>query len=133
MVNVYLHGEDDPEVNDYEQYDNGTKIIASYLCEPQLINIDNYEILIDNGYYTEDEVKPETTPTPEPTVTPSDPTVTFSAEPLLSLTVTLTGLDVVSLVVPVTVHAAWLVTRPSAGDVIDSVGGTVSILKVTDF
>ena len=69
MVNVYLHGEDDPEVNDYEQYDNGTKIIASYLCEPQLINIDNYEILIDSGYYTEDEVKPETTPTPEPTVT----------------------------------------------------------------
>ena len=64
---------------------------------------------------------------------PSDPTVTFSAEPLLSLTVTLTGLDVVSLVVRVTVHAAWLVTRPSAGDVIDSVGGTVSILKVTDF
>ncbi len=43
MVNVYLHGEDDPEVNDYEQYDNGTKIIASYLCEPQLIDIDNYE------------------------------------------------------------------------------------------
>ena len=70
MVNVYLHGEDDPEVNDYEQYDNGTKIIASYLCEPQLISIDNYEILIDNGYYTEDEVKPEATPTPEPTATP---------------------------------------------------------------
>ena len=83
MVNVYLHGEDDPEVNDYEQYDNGTKIIASYLCEPQLINIDNYEILIDNGYYTEDEVKPETTPTPEPTVTPEiteEPDVTATPE-----------------------------------------------------
>ena len=37
---------------------------------------------------------------------PSDPTVTLSAEPLLSLTVTLTGLDVASLVVPLTVHAA---------------------------
>ena len=83
MVNVYLHGEDDPEVNDYEQYDNGTKIIASYLCEPQLINIDNYEILIDSGYYTEDEVKPETTPTPEPTVTPEiteEPDVTATPE-----------------------------------------------------
>ena len=83
MVNVYLHGEDDPEVNDYEQYDNGTKIIASYLCEPQLINIDNYEILIDNGYYTEDEVKPEATPTPEPTVTPEmteKPDVTATPE-----------------------------------------------------
>lgn len=76
MVNVYLHGEDDPEVNDYEQYDNGTKIIASYLCEPQLINMDNYEILIDNGYYTEDEVKPEATPTPEPTEAPATPEIT---------------------------------------------------------
>ena len=83
MVNVYLHGEDDPEVNDYEQYDNGTKIIASYLCEPQLISIDNYELLIDNGYYTEDEVKPEATPTPESTVTPEiteKPDVTATPE-----------------------------------------------------
>ena len=75
MVNIYLHGEDDPEVNDYEQYDNGIKIIASYLCEPQLIDGENYEILIDNGYYTEDEVKPLATPTPteEPvTPTPTD-------------------------------------------------------------
>ena len=69
MVNVYLHGEDDPEVNDYEQYDNGVKIIGSYLCEPQMIDNDNYEILIDSGYYTEKEVEPEATPTstPEPT------------------------------------------------------------------
>lgn len=72
MVNIYLHGEDDPEVNDYEQYDNGIKIIASYLCEPQLIDDENYEILIDNGYYTEDEVKPLATPTPtEEPVTPT--------------------------------------------------------------
>ncbi len=66
MVNVYLHGDDDPEVNDYEQYDNGVKIIATYLCEPQLIDQDNYEILIDNGYYTAREVRPEATPTPIP-------------------------------------------------------------------
>ena len=30
MVNIYLHGEDDPEVNDYEQYDNGIKIGFPY-------------------------------------------------------------------------------------------------------
>lgn len=73
MVNVYLHGEDDPEVNDYEQYDNGVKIIGSYLCEPQMIDRDNYEILIDNGYYSEKEVEPDPTetPTPEP-VTPTE-------------------------------------------------------------
>ena len=79
MVNVYLHGEDDPEVNDYEQYDNGVKIIGSYLCEPQMIDRENYEILIDNGYYTEDEVKPAATPTP--TETPVTPTPTASATP----------------------------------------------------
>ncbi len=78
MVNVYLHGEDDPEVNDYEQYDNGIKIIASYLCEPQLIDGDNYEILIDNGYYTENEVKPEATPTP--TAEPVTPKPTDAEE-----------------------------------------------------
>ena len=54
MVNIYLHGEDDPEVNDYEQYDNGIKIIASYLCEPQLIDGENYEILIIENNSTEE-------------------------------------------------------------------------------
>ena len=85
MVNVYLHGEDDPEVNDYEQYDNGVKIIGTYLCEPQIIDRDNYEILIDNGYYSEKEVEPDPTetPTPEP-VTPTEaaePTVTPTETP----------------------------------------------------
>ena len=86
MVNVYLHGEDDPEVNDYEQYDNGTKIIGSYLCEPQMIDNDNYEILIDSGYYTKKEVEPEATPTstPTPTVTEKpneNPSVAPTTEP----------------------------------------------------
>lgn len=75
MVHIYLTGEEDPEVNDYEQYDNGVKIIGTYLCEPQIIDGDNYELLIDNGYYEEDEVRPEATPTPTPmptsTSTPS--------------------------------------------------------------
>lgn len=84
MVNVYLHGEDDPEVNDYEQYDNGVKIIGSYLCEPQMIDRENYEILIDNGYYTEDEVRPQATPTP--TAKPVTPTPTESAEPTETVT-----------------------------------------------
>ena len=92
MVNVYLHGEDDPEVNDYEQYDNGVKIIGSYLCEPQLIDGENYEILIDNGYYTDEEVRPVATPTPTPepvTPTPEEtatPTPTEKAEPTVAET-----------------------------------------------
>lgn len=93
MVNVYLHGEDDPEVNDYEQYDNGIKIIASYLCDPQMIDRENYEILIDNGYYTEDEVKPLATPTPteEPvTPTPAEETVTPTPTEKAEVTETVT-------------------------------------------
>lgn len=83
MVNVYLHGEDDPEVNDYEQYDNGVKIIGTYLCDPQMIDRDNYEILIDNGYYTEKEVEPDPTETPTPeSVTPTEAALTPTEKPV---------------------------------------------------
>lgn len=57
MVDAYLSGED-PEVTDYEQYDNGKKIIGTYTCEIQLIDKDNYELLIDKGYYEEEEIQP---------------------------------------------------------------------------
>lgn len=85
MVYQYLDGEEDPEVNDYEQYDNGVKIIGSYLCEPQVIDGDNFELLIDNGYYKEEEVRPEATPTPTPEATPTpspeaEPEVTSKPE-----------------------------------------------------
>lgn len=63
---------DTPEVNDYEQYDNGVKIIGTYTCKGQLIDADNYQILIDNGYYSADEVEPVVTSTPVPTLTPTE-------------------------------------------------------------
>ncbi len=57
MVNAILKGEEVP-VNDKETYDNGTGIIPSYLCEPVFADADNYkELLIDSGYYTEDQLK----------------------------------------------------------------------------
>lgn len=76
MVDAYLIREEDseaedPEVNDYESYDNGVKIVGAYLCEAQVIDGDNFEILIDNGFYTETEVRPEVTPTPVPTASPT--------------------------------------------------------------
>ncbi len=47
-----------PEVNDTKSYDNGIKIVPSYLEVPVFANVDNYEeILIDSGYYTSDQVK----------------------------------------------------------------------------
>ena len=52
-----ISGEEVP-VNDTETYDNGTGIIPSYLCEPVAVTQDNYkEMLIDSGYYTEDQIQ----------------------------------------------------------------------------
>ena len=49
------------------------------------------------------------------------------------LIITVTGDDVASLVVPATVIVLLLVTYPSDGEATLNVGGTVSILNVTDF
>ncbi|MBS6396783.1 MAG: sugar-binding protein [Clostridiales bacterium] len=57
MVDAVMRGEEAP-VNDTETYDNGTGVVPSYLCEPVYADADNYkEILIDSGYYTEDDLK----------------------------------------------------------------------------
>jgi putative multiple sugar transport system substrate-binding protein len=45
------------EVNDTQTYDNGVKVVPSYLCAPIVVTIDNYKtILIDSGYYTADQL-----------------------------------------------------------------------------
>ena len=57
MVGQILKGET-VDVNDTTTYDNGTGVIPSYLCEPVFADINNYkELLIDSGYYTEDQLK----------------------------------------------------------------------------
>ena len=57
MVGQILKGET-VDVNDTETYDNGKGIVPSYLCEPVFADKDNYkELLIDSGYYTEDQLK----------------------------------------------------------------------------
>ena len=56
MVGQIINGEE-VDVNDTETYDNGTGIIPSFLCEPVFADVNNYkELLIDSGYYTEDEL-----------------------------------------------------------------------------
>lgn len=83
MVDSYLSGET-PEVTDYAQYDNGIKIIGTVTCEPELIDADNYQILIDNGTYMEEEIAPEPSPTPEPSSTP-EPSPIPTVSPLPGL------------------------------------------------
>ena len=52
MVQAIMAG-NAPEVNDTETYDNGVKVVPSYLCAPVFGDASNYkELLIDSGYYT---------------------------------------------------------------------------------
>ena len=57
MVDAVLQGKA-AEVNDTKTYDNGVKIVPSYLEEPVSVDITNYrEALIDTGYYKEADLK----------------------------------------------------------------------------
>ncbi|WP_259307995.1 multiple monosaccharide ABC transporter substrate-binding protein [Cellulomonas sp. P24] len=52
MTDAILKGKT-PETNDTTTYDNGVKVVPSYLLESQIVTKDNYKkILIDGGYYT---------------------------------------------------------------------------------
>lgn len=57
MVEALLSG-GTPEINDTTTYDNGVKVIPSYLLEPVSVGVDNWEeILLGSGYYTMDQIK----------------------------------------------------------------------------
>jgi len=57
MVDALLQG-GKPEINDTETYDNGVKVVPSYLLEPVSVDVRNWEpILIGSGYYTIDQIK----------------------------------------------------------------------------
>ena len=56
MVGQILSGEE-VDVNDTTTYDNNKKVVPSFLCEPVFGSAENYkELLIDSGYYTEDQL-----------------------------------------------------------------------------
>lgn len=56
MVQAVLEGKE-PEINDTEQYNNGSLVVPSYLCDPIAVDQSNYEeIIIDGGYYTAAEL-----------------------------------------------------------------------------
>jgi putative multiple sugar transport system substrate-binding protein len=57
MVDALLQGKEAP-VNDTKTYDNGVKIVPSFLCDPVYADKNNYkELLIDSGYYTEADIQ----------------------------------------------------------------------------
>ena len=83
LVDTYLKG-DDVEISNYSQYDNGVKIIGTVTCDGKLIDKDNYQILVDNGFYLAEMIAPEASPTPTPEEVSPTPEVTM--EPEASLT-----------------------------------------------
>ncbi len=57
MVDALLGG-GEPEINDTSTYDNGIKVVPSYLLEPVSVDKSNWEeILVGSGYYTKDQVQ----------------------------------------------------------------------------
>lgn len=57
MVDAALKGQEVP-INDTKTYNNGVKIVPSYLLTPYSVDITNYEkYLIESGYYTADQLK----------------------------------------------------------------------------
>ena len=57
MVDALLTGSE-PEINDTSTYDNGVKVVPSYLLEPVSVDATNWEdILIGSGYYTADQIQ----------------------------------------------------------------------------
>ncbi|MGY3670832.1 multiple monosaccharide ABC transporter substrate-binding protein (plasmid) [Marinovum sp. KMM 9989] len=56
MVDALLQG-GEPEINDTETYNNGVKVVPSYLLEPVSVDGSNYEaIVIDSGYHSKDDL-----------------------------------------------------------------------------
>ena len=56
MVQALLEN-GEPEINDTTQYNNNVLTVPSFLCDPVVIDADNYEeILIGGGYYTKEQL-----------------------------------------------------------------------------
>jgi putative multiple sugar transport system substrate-binding protein len=57
MVDAVLAGKK-PDINDTKTYNNGVKVIPSYLLKPVAVDASNSkQILIGSGYYTEAQIK----------------------------------------------------------------------------
>ncbi len=57
MVDAVVSG-GEPEINDTETYNNGVKVVPSYLLEPVAVTEANWrEALVDTGYYQASEIE----------------------------------------------------------------------------
>ena len=57
MVDAMMGGKP-PEVNDTKTYNNGVKVVPSYLLKPVSVDAGNWkQVLVDSGYYKESQIK----------------------------------------------------------------------------
>ena len=57
MVDAVLSGKQ-PEINDTKTYNNGVKVVPSYLLKPVPVDASNWKkVLVDSGYYKEAQLK----------------------------------------------------------------------------
>ncbi|QYC43923.1 Multiple sugar-binding periplasmic receptor ChvE precursor [Nonomuraea coxensis DSM 45129] len=57
MADAVLKG-GQPEVNNTKDYDNGNKVVPSFLLDPVIVDKSNYkEIIVGGNYYTEDQLQ----------------------------------------------------------------------------
>jgi putative multiple sugar transport system substrate-binding protein len=57
LVDDVLAGKQ-PQINDTKTYNNGVKVVPSYLLKPVAVDATNYKkILVDSGYYKESQLK----------------------------------------------------------------------------
>ena len=56
MVTAIVNKTEVP-INNIQDYDNGCKLVPTFLCDPVYADVTNYkQLLIDSGYYTADEL-----------------------------------------------------------------------------
>jgi len=56
MVDAIMNGKE-PEINDTKTYDNGVKVVPSFLLKPVAVDKSNYkDVLVGAKYYTEDQI-----------------------------------------------------------------------------
>jgi len=57
LVDAVLSGKQ-PEINDTKTYNNGIKVVPSYLLKPVAVDMSNWKkVLVDSGYYKESQLK----------------------------------------------------------------------------
>jgi len=57
MADDVLNGRK-PQVNNTTDYNNGKKVVPSFLLQPAAVDKNNYKtVLVDGGYYTQDQLK----------------------------------------------------------------------------